>query len=543
VKKRVQESMIRRVLTSLAVAGLLLLGLTSSSWAVQRLDQPENPKAIDLTKGIGLDSRAVFGYVQGLALRQLGDNYGAIASFKEALRYFPESATIRIALAEIYYNLRAFDDALAVLNQITTRDTDFYRFQATCYQAIGDGAGARDAFMKLATLEPDNEYALRFLAEYYQRSNDTASTIWALEQLTGISSSTALWNELGRLYLATGDRPKSKSAFESSLGVDSGTDNVMARSFLADLLMDDQQLDTSYALIKRGLELDKENAYLNYQMLGLWLRKDSVAPALPYAKKLVELRPADGRYRRRLGMIYFRLDSLDASESIFKEIIEHGEGLAADYYFMGQIGLERKQYQLASQNFSRLVELEDTVISNWTNLAFAFLQAKDTARAIATFRAGMSKVKDDSSRVRLWYSVGSVQERWGQFDSSTATFQQLLAQWPEYAPALNYLGYMFAEKGIKLDSAQALIDKALKIEPENAAYLDSYGWVLYRMNQYGPAIKYLEKAAASVKDAVVLDHLGDAYYAKGDKKKATDNWRKSLELDPENKAVKEKLDK
>jgi tetratricopeptide (TPR) repeat protein len=532
-----------KVLTNFSVAVMLLLCLSGQGWAVQRPDQTEVQKPIDLTQGIGLDSRAVAGYVQGLALRQLGDNYGAIASFKEALRYFPESGAIRMALAEIYYGLHAFDDAITVLNQITVRDADFYRFQATCFQAIGDGQNARDAFMKLANLEPDNEYALRFLADFYQRSYDTTSTIWALEHLSAITSSTAVWNELGRLYLATGERQKSIRAFESSLGIDSGSDNSMARSFLADLFMDDQQLDSSYTLIKRGLELDKENAYLNYQMLGLWLRKDSVAPALPYAKKLVELRPADGRYRRRLGMIYFRLDSLDASERIFKEIIEHGEGVAADYYFMGQIGLERKQYQLASQNFGRLVELEDTVISNWTNLAFAFLQAKDTARAIATFRAGVSKVSDDSSRVRLWYSVGSIQERWGQFDSSTTTFQQLLTQWPEYAPALNYLGFMFADKGIKLDSAKELIDKALKVEPDNAAYLDSYGWVLYRMNQFDPAIKYLERAAEAVKDPVVFDHLGDAYYAKGDKKKATITWRKSLELDPANKSVKEKLDR
>jgi tetratricopeptide (TPR) repeat protein len=287
MNKRPNENTIFRVIATLAMAGVLLLGLSGQGWAIQRPDQTEVQKPIDLTQGIGLDSRAVAGYVQGLALRQLGDNYGAIASFKAALRYFPESGAIRMALAEIYYGLHAFDDAISVLDQIKIRDADFYRSQAACFQAIGDGPRARDAFMKLANLEPDNEYALRFLADYYQRSNDTTSTIWALEHLSSITSSTAVWNELGRLYIATGDRVKSKAAFESSLGIDSGTDNVMARSFLADLFMDDQQLDSSYMLIKRGLELDKENAYLNYQMLGLWLRKDSVAPALPAGRRAV----------------------------------------------------------------------------------------------------------------------------------------------------------------------------------------------------------------------------------------------------------------
>ncbi|MFZ1684282.1 MAG: tetratricopeptide repeat protein, partial [Candidatus Zixiibacteriota bacterium] len=221
-----------RALTNIGVAVMLLLCLGGQGWAVQRPDQTEVQKPIDLTQGIGLDSRAVAGYVQGLALRQMGDNYGAIASFKEALRYFPESGAIRMALAEIYYSLHAFDDAISVLNQIKVRDADFYRFQATCFQAIGDGQNARDAFMKLANLEPDNEYALRFLADFYQRSYDTTSTIWALEHLSAITSSTAVWNELGRLYLATGERQKSIRAFESSLGIDSGSDNSMARSFL-----------------------------------------------------------------------------------------------------------------------------------------------------------------------------------------------------------------------------------------------------------------------------------------------------------------------
>ena len=108
---------------------------------------------------------------------------------------------------------------------------------------------------------------------------------------------------------------------------------------------------------------------------------------------------------------------------------------------------------------------------------------------------------------------------------------------------MNYLGYMWAEHGEKLDQARELIEKAVKAEPKNAAYLDSLAWVLFKQNQPQEALPYALKAAelSEKPDATVFDHIGDIYAALKQPEKAREAWRKSLSLEP-NEEVRKKLE-
>ena len=102
---------------------------------------------------------------------------------------------------------------------------------------------------------------------------------------------------------------------------------------------------------------------------------------------------------------------------------------------------------------------------------------------------------------------------------------------------------MWAEHGIKLAKARELIEKAVKLEPKNAAYLDSLGWVLFKQGQPKQALDYILKAAELSKepDATVYDHLGDIYAALNEADKARAAWGKSLSLEA-NDQVRKKLE-
>jgi tetratricopeptide (TPR) repeat protein len=107
---------------------------------------------------------------------------------------------------------------------------------------------------------------------------------------------------------------------------------------------------------------------------------------------------------------------------------------------------------------------------------------------------------------------------------------------------MNYLGYMWAEHGMKLEKARELIEKALKLEPKNAAYLDSLAWVLFKLNQPEKALDAALKAVelSEEPDATVQDHLGDIYAALNKPDKAKEAWRKSVSLE-DNEQVRKKL--
>jgi tetratricopeptide (TPR) repeat protein len=145
------------------------------------------------------------------------------------------------------------------------------------------------------------------------------------------------------------------------------------------------------------------------------------------------------------------------------------------------------------------------------------------------------------------FLLGAAYERSGKREQAVAEFRRLLDADPEYHAALNYLGYMFAERGENLDEARKLIEKAVALEPDNGAYVDSLGWVYYRLGRFEQARATLERATRlETADGTVLEHLGDVYGAMGQRDRAGEAYRRAIALqtsDPAKaEAVRRKLD-
>ncbi|MBY0507424.1 MAG: tetratricopeptide repeat protein [Bryobacteraceae bacterium] len=130
----------------------------------------------------------------------------------------------------------------------------------------------------------------------------------------------------------------------------------------------------------------------------------------------------------------------------------------------------------------------------------------------------------------VWFTRGAMLEKQKKFDLAEAEFRKLLAQNPDNVGALNYLGYMLADRNVKLEEALAMIQKALQKDPDNGAYLDSLGWALFRLNRYPEAEDNLRKSIEKVPtDPTVRDHLGDVYYKQGKLKEAVAEWQASVQ--------------
>jgi tetratricopeptide (TPR) repeat protein len=136
----------------------------------------------------------------------------------------------------------------------------------------------------------------------------------------------------------------------------------------------------------------------------------------------------------------------------------------------------------------------------------------------------------DSTEPRVFYELGVAYEQSDSVDAAASAFRECLRLDPENASAYNYLGYMLADRGLELEEALRLINTALGLEPENGYFVDSLGWVLYRLGRLEEAKRELERAALLVEDAVVREHLGLVYLDLGMREEAHEQLRKAVDL-------------
>ncbi|MFP4390703.1 MAG: tetratricopeptide repeat protein, partial [Desulfococcaceae bacterium] len=168
-------------------------------------------------------------------------------------------------------------------------------------------------------------------------------------------------------------------------------------------------------------------------------------------------------------------------------------------------------------------------------LASFYEEVEDFEAAVETLNRAL-EIEPDSVRIR--FRLGVVYDQWDRKTDSIEMMKTVIDMDPKNANALNYLGYTYADMGIRLDEAERLIREALKYKPDDGYIIDSLGWVFYRRGDYETALVHLLRATElAPDDPVILEHVGDAYHKLDEPEKALEYYRRSLEKrDPEEDA-------
>jgi tetratricopeptide (TPR) repeat protein len=163
------------------------------------------------------------------------------------------------------------------------------------------------------------------------------------------------------------------------------------------------------------------------------------------------------------------------------------------------------------------------------DIAQVYEESKRWADAESAIHAAEKLQRDSQGREMTGFLMGSIFERQKKFDQAESEFRKVLELNPRNAAALNYYGYMLADRGLRLDEATTLIKRALVEEPASAAYKDSLGWALYKQDNLPEAEDLLRQALAHEShDPTILSHLGDIYAKMGKETLAEAEWQKSV---------------
>jgi tetratricopeptide (TPR) repeat protein len=182
-------------------------------------------------------------------------------------------------------------------------------------------------------------------------------------------------------------------------------------------------------------------------------------------------------------------------------------------------------------------------------LALALREAKHPQQAVTTFEEALHEAQGENERMlnaRFYFDYGAAADLAGLYDKAADLFRKSIVLDPaSAAEAYNYIGFMWAEHNVHLNEAEDMIVRALQLDPNNGAYLDSLGWLYYRKGKYDEALSELLRAAQNLTrdDPIVFEHIGDTYSKLNRAPQALDFWQKAIALDPGNKLLTDKIEK
>jgi tetratricopeptide (TPR) repeat protein len=322
-----------------------------------------------------------------------------------------------------------------------------------------------------------------------------------------------------------------------------GSDQALTQR-VADAYKQLGEWDKAEALYRELIEEDADLPLVRESLVDLYLRTGKAERASEHLEVLARDFPANEQASFILGTIAYQHTNYVEAERQF----DHTRVLRPDfqpvYYELASVKLALKKpaealdlLADARRRFAKTFQLEFL-----TGLAHAQVKQYDDAIKHYTEAEIIARATEPGRLPILYFQLGAACERRGDHAEAVRHFRRCLELAPDFAEALNYLGYMWAERGENLDEARTLIEKALNAEPDNGAFLDSLGWVLFKQGQPRAALDWLRKAIAHTEepDATLYDHLGDVHAALGEMEAAREAWRKSLEIEPSD-AVRQKL--
>ena len=164
--------------------------------------------------------------------------------------------------------------------------------------------------------------------------------------------------------------------------------------------------------------------------------------------------------------------------------------------------------------------------------------AKDFRQAYELQSSLQTKEPKDNE---LAYDTALLAERIGKFDEMEKLLREVIERQPDFQHAYNALGYSFADRGIRLDEAEQLVQKALDLTPGDPFITDSLAWVKFRQGNTEAALKLLQQAFATRQDVEIATHLGEVLWARGDRAQARKVWLQAFKLNPDNEVLQETL--
>jgi tetratricopeptide (TPR) repeat protein len=523
-------------------------------------------------------------FVEGSLLEMQGEHERAIREFTAALE-IDENAAIYYAISKNYLELNQLSRAATAGREAVRRDGSNVSYRenlANVYIRAREIDKAAEEYEKIIELDPNHQQAYYTLARLYQFEKPIRSLEVYSEMIDRFGEQIEVLAQIVDLNNSLGRHDDAADALNRMLEIEPGNESILIT--LGNTYLHAGKYDQAMEIFLDLAESYPDDIEVLTSLVDVYVQRKDYDTASGYLIGIIREQELSLETKVYLGQMFIQHieenaddgeDAMQYAAPVFDAIIENYPDAPQPRFLRGIVALYSDEEELAAEHLMRVTELDPDNNAGWLYAGEALYQLGNFDEAVAVLKRGLDLHSGDFDLSLL---LGLSYNRLDDFDNavqyleaaleirpddlnglsmlaltydshdrhevSDSLYEAALELDPEYHLVLNNYSYSLAEREKQLERALDMSQRAVEQVPDNDAYLDTLGWIYFKLGDIEKAEKYVREAIDKGSDsAVVHDHMGDIYYRLGRYDDALQYWEKALKLDESNRQIKEKIER
>ena len=525
-------------------------------------------------------------FYEGLKLKEAGQYDAAFDAFNHCLAIDSTDAAVRYELCMFYMQLNKPEKAIEVLKPAVAHCPDQFEYRmafASISRSLGMFGEAAEAYRALVKDFPQKKELNYYLADALTQAGEIGEAIDALDALEErIGMNEALSMQKYRLYnqleqpteafkeieklaakfpmearypLIMGDLHLEKSEMESALACYQKAYEIdptnpyyivsMANYYEANGDKVAAEKEIKAALVNEKLDVDTKVSILSRYILRLQQSKQGIESANHLFDTLLEQHPEDTELKLMYGGLLVIQEKTEEARFQFQLVTEMDPSQAEAWKQLLNMALKADDWAEVVRICTTCQELFPASPEYYFYLGIAYFQQENYQAALSTYYAGLGIIPKENPRLKsdFYGQIGDIYHQMEQMEQAYKAYEEALKYNEQNVVVLNNYSYFLSLEKRDLKRAERMSAQCIRLEPDNATYLDTYAWVFFVQGNYSLAKIYIENALSkdTTNSYELVDHYGDILFMSGEEAKAVEQWKKAKEMGKESKVLDQKI--
>lgn len=483
---------------------------------------------------------------------QLNRPEKSVEMLKGAVANDPTNFTYRMALANMSRNLGMYGEAAEEFEQLvkdfpTKPELNYYLADALIQQ--GEVGKAIEAYDVLETSIGMNE-ALSM--QKYKLYNSLEQSDKAFQEIERLADKFPMESRyqlvLGDLHLEKNDTVKALGYYQKAHAIDpSNPHYIVSMANYYEVVGNKEAAETQIrdALVNEKLDVETKVGILSRYILKLQQTKKGTENANALFQTLLEQHPEETDLKEMYGSLLMMQGKTEEARFQFQLITEMEPENATAWQQLLSLALKSEDIPEVIRICMRCQELFPDAPEYYFYLGIAYYQQEKYQDALDTYYAGLKIIPAENAPLKsdFYGQIGDIYSQIKQMDQAYKAYDEALKYNDKNVVVLNNYSYFLSLEKKDLKKAERMSAQCVKLEPDNATYLDTYAWIFFVQGNYTLAKVYIESALAkdTTQSSELVDHYGDILYMSGEKEKAVEQWKKAQEMGKKSEILDRKI--